>query len=102
MKELSINEKMDMARHASFLSENPAFTFAVNYLREGCYERLRECPLKDKEGLTLIAQQLKVVDSLEAAIHSLIENGKLAASEWERLSKARTDGHIQRALSRIT
>jgi hypothetical protein len=101
MRELTLNERMDLGRDAGLLKDNPAFSFALNYLRESCHERLKTCPLKDTEALTLIAQQLKVVDAFESAMHGLVENGRLAKREWEDV-QARRDGLVQRTLRRVS
>ena len=97
----TLSEQIEMGREAGLLKDNPAYARAIDHLRAGCYERLKECPLKDKEGLTLIVQQLKVVNALEAAVTGLIEKGSIAANEWQRLNSARSDGPVQRAIRRI-
>jgi len=96
------NERMDLGRDAIALSENKAFTTATERLRSGIYERMRACSLRDPEGLAVLHQQLKVVDAFEAAMSQLVEDGKLAAHEWEKLDAARTDGPISRTLRRFT
>mgnify|MGYP001222898549 CR=1 FL=1 len=100
MKTLTLNERIDMGNEAGKLKDNPAFSYALEVLRESCYERLQAAPLKDTEGLTLIAQQLKVVNAFEAAVSGLVEGGKAAAHDWENL-KARRDGFTERTLRRV-
>lgn len=101
MRELTLDERMNLGKDAGLLKDNPAFSFALNYLREGCYERLKSCPLKDTEALTLLAQQLKVVDAFERAMHGLVESGQVAKRDWEHL-QARRDGLIERTLRRVS
>lgn len=100
MKELTLHERIDLGNEAGKLKDNPAFSHALDLLREGCYERLRSASLRDTEGLTLIAQQLKVVNAFEAAVASLVNGGKQAARDWENL-KARRDGFTERTLRRV-
>lgn len=99
---MTLNEKIDAGREAGLLRDNPAFIAAMKMLRDSCHQRLADCPLKDQEGLTLIAQQLKVVNSFDAALSGLIEGGKQALQDWKNANNARRDSALQRTLRRVS
>lgn len=97
---LTLNEQMDMGREAGLLKDSKAFAFALNYLRDDVYTRLRAVPLTDTPAVTLLVQQLKCVDALEASLVSLVEMGHNAEREWQD-KKLRADSPVSRLVRRI-
>ena len=63
---------------ASAVLENEAFKQAMTALRDQVIEQWKACPIRDKEGQTLLLQLAKLTDKFEGLIVGMVESGKFA------------------------
>ncbi len=65
-------------REAQQLLDNPLLAEAIESMRAQVVQQWKECPIRDKEGQTLLLQLAKVTDKFEGILRGTIETGKLA------------------------
>lgn len=58
--------------------DNDAFKEAMTVLKEQIVEQWKACPVRDKEGQTLLLQLAKVAEKFEGTLIGMIERGKMA------------------------
>lgn len=81
MTDAQLRADTDMGRYAAQVLENPAFAQAFEHLKAAIVQRFVACPVHDVEQLQYLASQIKMVESVKAALSGLIETGKLAAHQ---------------------
>ena len=63
---------------AARVLDSPAFKEAMTALRSQVVEQWKSCPVRDKEGQTLLLQLAKLTDKFEGILIGLVEQGKHA------------------------
>lgn len=77
--------------------DNEAFKQAMTALREQVIEQWKACPIRDKEGQTLLLQLAKLTDKFEGLIVGMVESGKFAQHRFTLIpcgTKARRDSFL--------
>lgn len=65
-------------REAQALLDNPLLKEALDTLRKATVEEWKNCPIRDKEGQTLLLQLAKVTDKFEGLLRGVVDTGKMA------------------------
>lgn len=97
-------EEANLGVAARQVLDNPAFTEAMQRVKDAQSRAWRNCDLRDVEGQKLLLQQAKVTDQLFAALVGLIEGGKMAQSKLDektRMDELRDENIARRALRRV-
>jgi hypothetical protein len=58
--------------------ENPAFTRAMQAVKDQIHRQWLECPVRDREGQLLLLQLAKLADKFDSLLRGAVESGKLA------------------------
>ncbi len=82
-------------REAQQVLDNPAYKQAMETLRTAVVEQWKDCPIRDKEGQTLLLQLAKLCDKFEGILGGVVETGKMSQhkidmSELRDESRAKT------------
>ena len=88
------------AREASAVLENKAYQEAMQSLREDIIFEWKKCPIRDKEGQTLLLQLVKLTDKFEGFLNGRIESGKMAQRKID-LDIARDESAVQRFARKV-
>lgn len=80
--------------------DNESYKAAMGALREQVIAQWKACPIRDKEGQTLLLQLAKITDKFEAILRGYVEAGKLAQHKIE-IDEMREESHIKRGLRRV-
>ena len=81
--------------------ENEAFKAAMQGLKSAVLEQWKQCPVRDKEGQTLLLQLAKLTDKFEGILIGMIDNGKMAQHRID-LNEIRDESKTRRMLRRVT
>lgn len=80
-----MNDKLDRQRQEALRGEdarqcleNQAFQGAMALLKADIVRQWSECPVRDKEGQTLLLQLHKLANKFEGLLTGMVETGKLA------------------------
>lgn len=84
-REQALNEEIRRAESARQVVEHPLFQEAFNTLREEVVHQWETSPAGDTEGREKLWLILKAADRAQAHLVSLMETGKLAAVEKQRM-----------------
>lgn len=97
-----MNERQtaSLGQEAAQLLNNPAYTEAIDRLRQDVRVQWLEAPVRDLEGQRLLLITAKLVEKLEATIRGMVEAGKLAQSRID-INDLRDESGIQRAVRKI-
>lgn len=95
MKEQKDRLRSDVQRgeNARLILENPVFQEAMKLMRDEIVSDWSKCPIRDVEGQKLYLQLHKLSTKFENTLVGLVENGKLAQFDLDKLrdeSKAQT------------
>lgn len=75
---MTLNQQVNLGIEASQVLESEAFKQAMNGLRTQVIEQWKACPIRDKEGQTLLLQLAKLTDKFESLLVGMVEGGKFA------------------------
>jgi len=92
-------QESDLALYAAQALENPALQEALKRMRESCEQAIRECPIRDAEGLQLYAQALRITVSVERVLRGVLESGK-AADARIRIDNERSESKLRQLYNR--
>ena len=98
-----MNEKQQVLRgkEAAMVLENEAFKAAMQGLKSAVLEQWKMCPVRDKEGQTLLLQLAKLTDKFEGILVGMIDNGKMAQHKLD-LDDIRDESRTRRVLRKVT
>ena len=98
-----MNEKQQVLRgkEAAMVLENEAFKAAMQGLKSAVLEQWKQCPVRDKEGQTLLLQLAKLTDKFEGILVGMIDNGKMAQHKLD-LDDIRDESRTRRVLRKVT
>ena len=98
-----MNEKQQVLRgkEAAQVLENEAFKAAMQGLKSAVLEQWKQCPVRDKEGQTLLLQLAKLTDKFEGILVGMIDNGKMAQHKLD-LDDIRDESRTRRVLRKVT
>lgn len=100
MSERDLMRQMDDATHAKALLENPLWQRINDEIKEIYFQKLVNCPARDREGRDIFLTQLKSLELLVGLINAKVEGGKAAKNDLERYS--RTEGKVAQLARRFT
>lgn len=83
-------EAIDRGSRADRLLKDDEFQAAVKSVRELLIAEWERCPIRDKDGAHEIKLMLKLLNDLQAHIRSVVEDGKLARIEVDRLESLKS------------
>lgn len=92
-------QESDLALYAAQALENPALQEALKRMRESCEQAIRECPIRDTEGLQLLVQAARITASVERVLMGVLESGK-AADARIRIDNERRESKLRQAYNR--
>lgn len=98
---LTLQQRIDRGRRAEELKADPLLSDAVDSMREAVYDEMRKCSLRDRDGMAILHQKLKVIDMFGNALSGFMADADWARREWDKAQAARTDGPIKRAVRRV-
>lgn len=87
-------------RDAKLVLDNPAYQEAMQSLREDIIFEWKKCPVRDKEGQTLLLQLVKLTDKFEGFLQGRIESGKMAQRKID-LDIARDESAVKRFARKV-
>lgn len=79
------------ADKAKVLLNDPEFQEAFKAVESSIFEKIKQCPIRDTEGLQILRLQLKLLADVKANIESVVNTGKVIQDRinWlERTKKA--------------
>ncbi|MGJ7500077.1 hypothetical protein ACSFBF_06930 [Variovorax sp. ZT5P49] len=91
----------DMGEDARRVLESPAFNEALRLMAEDAVERIKACPIRDREGLLLLAQAARLTDKVAETLRGMLEAGKMASAQID-IDTARNESRMKRALRKIS
>jgi hypothetical protein len=94
-------EESNLAVYAAQVLENPAFKDAMSRMKESCDQAIRECPMRDFEGLQLLVQASRITASVERVLTGILEAGKAADARID-VKNARSESRIQQLKNRFS
>jgi hypothetical protein len=68
----------DLGADARRVLDSPAFQEAIRRMRSSAYDEFKQVPIRDTEGLRLLAQAARLTDKVVTTLHEILNQGKLA------------------------
>lgn len=90
----------DAGEDARAVLENPAFNEALRLMAEDAVDRIKACPIRDQEGLMLLAQAARLTDKVAETLRGMLERGKMAKAQID-IDSARNESRVGRAMRRV-
>jgi len=90
----------DFAQQAQLVLDNPAFNEALRLMSEDAMAQMKRCPIRDKEGLLLLAQAARITDKVAETLRGMLEAGKMARAQID-IDAARSESGIKRAFRKV-
>jgi hypothetical protein len=90
----------DLGEDARRVLDSPAFNEALRLMAEDAVERIKACPIRDQEGLLLLAQAARLTDKVAETLRGMLEAGKMANAQIE-IDSARNESRTQRVLRKV-
>lgn len=87
-------------REAQQVLDNPAYKQAMETLRNAVVSQWKDCPIRDKEGQTLLLQLAKLSDKFEGILGGIIESGKMAQHKID-MGELRDEPAVKRFARRV-
>lgn len=81
-------QTVTIANQATEVLDNEAFKLAIERMHTSIIQQWENCPVRDKEGQTLILQMKKVAKLFETNLYDMVRAGKDAQNKID-LSKIR-------------
>jgi hypothetical protein len=75
---MTLQQNVTLGNDALAVLENEAFKLAMGRMHSEIVKQWEGCPIRDKEGQTLILQMKKVAKLFEDNLHGLIRAGDFA------------------------
>ncbi|AMM22996.1 hypothetical protein [Variovorax sp. PAMC 28711] len=97
----SDQHQSDLGLYARQALENPAVVEALARMKASCAQAIKECPIRDPEGLMLSVQAARITDSFERVLLGIFENGK-AANARISIDSERKESRMSRVVRRIS
>ena len=72
------HQTVSRANQAQLVLENVAYIEAMQLLRDQITAEWMACPVRDKEGQTLLLQLAKLCNKFDGIFKGMLENGKVA------------------------
>jgi len=91
---------VDMGEDARRVLENPAFNEALRLMSEDAVERIKACPIRDREGMLLLAQAARLTDKVAETLRGMLEAGKMAGAQID-IDSARNESRVGRLARRV-
>lgn len=82
MKKTEIHEAR-LGKEAEAVLDSEAFKLAMSALKDGVIEQWKQCPIRDKEGQSLLLQLAKLTDRFEGLFIGMVESGKFAQNKLD-------------------
>lgn len=79
---------------------NEAYKAAMQTLRDQITEQWMACPVRDKEGQTLLLQLAKVAAKFEGIFNGMVADGKMAQHKID-LDKIRDEPPVRQFMRRV-
>jgi hypothetical protein len=79
---------------------NRAYIEAMQTMREEVYASFKACPIRDTEGLRLLAQLARLTEKFEVLLAGYVESGRLAQSKID-IDGERDESGARRVLRKI-
>lgn len=95
---MSLQAESDQGRDARSILDSPAYQEAMKRVRQNIIAQWEACPVRDKEGQTLLLQLIKLSTLFEGILSGMVETGKLADV---KLDEMRDESVIKRHLRKI-
>lgn len=90
----------DFGQQAQIVLDNPAFNEALRLMSEDAMAQMKRCPIRDKEGLLLLAQAARITDKVAETLRGMLEAGKLANARID-IDAARSESGMKRVLRKV-
>lgn len=90
----------DFGQQAQIVLDNPAFNEALRLMSEDAMAQMKRCPIRDKEGLLLLAQAARITDKVAETLRGMLEAGKLASARID-IDAARSESGMKRVLRKV-
>lgn len=87
-------------QEAERILSSEVYKDAMKSVRERVVEQWKACPVRDKEGQTILLQLAKVTDLFEGVLSGTIEAGKMAEMRLE-INKIRDESAPKRFMRRV-
>jgi hypothetical protein len=100
---MTLQQTVTLGNDALAVLENEAFKQAISRMHSEIVKQWENCPVRDKEGQTLILQMKKVAKLFEDNLHGLIRAGDFAQHKID-LESARENprGKVGRYLRTVS
>lgn len=96
----NLHETVEYARKAAEVLENQAFKDAITDLKTAIHGEWKACPIRDKEGQTLLLQMAKLTDRFEGLLIGRIEAGRMASNKL-KLDDLRNESAPRRFMRKV-
>jgi hypothetical protein len=90
----------DFAQQAQIVLDNPAFNEALRLMSEDAMAQMKACPIRDREGLLLLAQAARLTDKVAETLRGMLEAGKLANAKID-IDSSRSESRVKRVLHKV-
>ncbi len=97
---MSLHNDAKRGQDAAEVLANPAYVDGMATLRASIVDKWKACPIRDKEGQTLLLQTMRLADSFEQVLQGMIEQGKFAQHKLE-IDKIRNESPMRQAMRRV-
>ena len=99
---MTLNQQVNLGIEASQVLESEAFKQAMNGLRTQVIEQWKACPIRDKEGQTLLLQLAKMTDKFEGLMYGAIARGEYAKRQiQDAVDAVRDENPARRFFRRV-
>lgn len=78
-------EIINIADSASRVINETAYQKAMSDLKASILSEWKRCPIRDKEGQTLLLQMAKIADKFESLLTGAVQSGKLERIKLEEM-----------------
>lgn len=90
----------DFAQQAQLVLDNPAFNEALRLMSEDAMAQMKRCPIRDREGLLLLAQAARITDKVAETLRGMLEAGKMARAQID-IDDARSESGVKRVMRKV-
>jgi hypothetical protein len=100
MNRSSNQQLSDLGQEAQRVLDNPAFNEALRLMSEDAVAKMKACPIRDREGLLLLAQAARLTDAVAQTLRGILEAGKMASAQID-IDSARSESGMKRVLRKV-
>jgi len=101
MTERTDQQQSDLGLYARQALDNPAVIDALARMKAECDAAIKECPIRDTEGLTLLVQAARITAKFEGVLLGIFENGKMANARIQ-INSERKESRLSRLAKRVS